>query len=80
MCRRPWSIARSAVQGLAVHASANGWWLLAAVGGLLALVAGVLTVFDAGSGPRLGAKYDAPSAPDADEGSGDGRLGCPRPR
>jgi uncharacterized membrane protein (TIGR02234 family) len=51
------------VQGIAVHASANGWWVLATVGGLLALVAGVLTVVRAEQWSALGAKYDAPSAP-----------------
>lgn len=51
------------VQGLAVHASANGWWLVATVGGLLAVVAGVVTVLRAAQWSALGAKYDAPSAP-----------------
>ena len=50
-------------QGLAVHASANGWWLVAAVGGVVAVVAGVLTVLRANAWSGLGAKYDAPSAP-----------------
>jgi uncharacterized membrane protein (TIGR02234 family) len=51
------------VQGLAVHASANAWWLVATVGGLIAVVAGVLTVLRAEQWSALGAKYDAPSAP-----------------
>jgi uncharacterized membrane protein (TIGR02234 family) len=50
-------------QGLVVHASANGWWLLAAVGGLLGLVAGVLTVFFSEQWTGMGTKYDAPTAP-----------------
>jgi uncharacterized membrane protein (TIGR02234 family) len=48
--------------GLAVHASANGWWILTVVGGLLALAAGVLTVFYSEQWSRMGEKYDAPSA------------------
>lgn len=51
------------VQGLAVHASANGWWLVATVGGLIAVVAGMLTVLRAEQWSGLGAKYDAPTAP-----------------
>jgi uncharacterized membrane protein (TIGR02234 family) len=51
------------VQGLAVHASANGWWVVAMVGGLLALVAGIMTVVRAAQWSAMGAKYDAPSAP-----------------
>jgi uncharacterized membrane protein (TIGR02234 family) len=50
-------------QGLVVHASANGWWVLATVGGLIALAAGVLTVLRAEQWSGLGAKYDAPTAP-----------------
>jgi uncharacterized membrane protein (TIGR02234 family) len=50
-------------QGLAVHASANGWWVLAAIGGLIAVVAGAMTVVRAEQWSGLGAKYDAPSAP-----------------
>ncbi|HTW21182.1 MAG TPA: Trp biosynthesis-associated membrane protein [Mycobacteriales bacterium] len=49
-------------QGLTVHASANGWWLVAVLGGVLAVAAGALTVFRAGNWSGLGAKYDAPSA------------------
>jgi hypothetical protein len=50
-------------QGLAVHASANGWWLVATVGGLIALAAGMATVVRAERWSSLGAKYDAPTAP-----------------
>jgi uncharacterized membrane protein (TIGR02234 family) len=50
-------------QGLAVHASANGWWVIAAIGGVLAVVAGLLTVLRADQWSGLGSKYDAPSAP-----------------
>lgn len=51
------------VQGLAVRASANGWWLVAAIGGVVALAAGVMTVLRAEQWSGLGSKYDAPSAP-----------------
>jgi uncharacterized membrane protein (TIGR02234 family) len=50
-------------RGLAVHASANGWWVVALVGGLLALSAGVLTVVRSPAWSRMSAKYDAPSTP-----------------
>jgi len=51
------------VQGLVVHASANGWWLVATIGGVIAVGAGVFTVVRAEQWSALGAKYDAPSAP-----------------
>jgi uncharacterized membrane protein (TIGR02234 family) len=49
--------------GLAVHASANGWWVLTLVGGLLATLAGALTVLRGNRWAALGARYDAPTAP-----------------
>jgi uncharacterized membrane protein (TIGR02234 family) len=49
--------------GLAVHASANGWWVLAVIGGLLATVAGALTVLRGNRWAALGARYDAPTTP-----------------
>jgi uncharacterized membrane protein (TIGR02234 family) len=52
-------------QGLAVHASANGWWLVALLGGLIAVAAGILTVVRAAQWSSMGAKYDAPTAPAA---------------
>jgi uncharacterized membrane protein (TIGR02234 family) len=51
------------VQGLVVHASANGWWLVATLGGLLAVLSGALTVLRAADWMAMGAKYDAPNAP-----------------
>jgi formate hydrogenlyase subunit 3/multisubunit Na+/H+ antiporter MnhD subunit len=48
--------------GIAVHAGANGWWIVALAGGLLALACGAATL---AYGPRwaaLGAKYEAPQA------------------
>jgi uncharacterized membrane protein (TIGR02234 family) len=50
-------------QGLVVHAAANGWWIVATLGGVIAVVAGAATVFRANQWSGLGAKYDAPSAP-----------------
>jgi uncharacterized membrane protein (TIGR02234 family) len=50
-------------KGIAVHAAANGWWVVALVGGLVALAAGLLTTFRSGSWGGMGAKYDAPAAP-----------------
>jgi hypothetical protein len=51
------------VQGLAVHAAANGWCLVAAIGGLIGVLAGALTVVWSRNWTAMGAKYDAPSAP-----------------
>jgi uncharacterized membrane protein (TIGR02234 family) len=48
--------------GITVHATANGWWLLVVVGGLLALLTGLLTVARGAQWSGLGAKYDAPTA------------------
>jgi hypothetical protein len=50
-------------QGLAVHASANGWWLVVVVGGLLGVAGGVLTVVRAHAWSGLAAKYDGPTPP-----------------
>jgi uncharacterized membrane protein (TIGR02234 family) len=49
--------------GFSVHATANGWWIVTAIGGVLALAAGVMTVFHSRRWSRMGEKYDAPSAP-----------------
>lgn len=48
--------------GKAIHASANGWWVVVVVGGLLALVAGLLTAIRSGQWSRMSEKYDAPTA------------------
>jgi uncharacterized membrane protein (TIGR02234 family) len=48
--------------GIAVHATANGWWLVAAIGAALALVAGVLTALRGPSWAAMGAKYEAQAA------------------
>ena len=68
------------MQGIAVHASANGWWLLATA----------RRAARAGGGRADGRARRAVVRPRrevrraerarADEGSGDGRLGRPRPR
>jgi uncharacterized membrane protein (TIGR02234 family) len=50
-------------KGIAVHAAANGWWVVAVLGGLMALAAGLLTVVRSGSWGGMGSKYDAPAAP-----------------
>jgi uncharacterized protein involved in response to NO len=58
-------------QGIVVHATANGWWLVATLGGLLALAAGVMTVIRANRWSALGERYEAPGGkPAADPGSG----------
>jgi uncharacterized membrane protein (TIGR02234 family) len=49
-------------QGLVVHATANGWWAVATVGGVLAIVAGALTVARSSHWSALGARYDNPRA------------------
>lgn len=48
--------------GRVVHASANGWWVVALLGGGLAIGAGALTLVRSGAWSRMGAKYDAPTA------------------
>jgi uncharacterized membrane protein (TIGR02234 family) len=48
--------------GFTVHATANGWWVVTAIGGVLALSAGVMTVFHSQRWSQMGEKYDAPSA------------------
>jgi hypothetical protein len=48
--------------GITVHASANGWWVVAAIGAALALAMGVLTITKGATWSGLGAKYDAPTA------------------
>lgn len=47
---------------IAAHGTANGWWLVAAVGAVLALVSGVATAVRGPSWAALGAKYEAPQA------------------
>jgi uncharacterized membrane protein (TIGR02234 family) len=58
--------------GIPVHGSANGWWLLAALGGLLTLLVGLVVTVRSGRWAAMGAKYEpprleaqAPTSPDA---------------
>jgi uncharacterized membrane protein (TIGR02234 family) len=57
--------------GIAVHASANAWWVLVLIGGVLAIAAGALTMLHSGAWSRMGEKYDAPTsaAPTKDPGA-----------
>ena len=50
------------VQASAVHPHTNSWWLLAVVGGLIALVSAGVAVAGRGRDRALGTKYDAPEA------------------
>lgn len=43
-----------------VHASAGGWWVVAAIGGLLAALAGAAAVARGGRWGGLGARYETP--------------------
>jgi uncharacterized membrane protein (TIGR02234 family) len=49
--------------GVTVHAATNAWWVLVLAGGLLAIVAGAITMLQSGAWSRMSEKYDAPSAP-----------------
>jgi uncharacterized membrane protein (TIGR02234 family) len=49
--------------GLAVHASANGWWVVALVGGLLAIAAGLMTAAWAPRWTGMAERYESPNAP-----------------
>jgi uncharacterized membrane protein (TIGR02234 family) len=48
------------VQATSVHPRVNGWWLVAVVGGLLALVAAGFGVAGPARARTLGSRYDAP--------------------
>ncbi|HVW79613.1 MAG TPA: Trp biosynthesis-associated membrane protein [Mycobacteriales bacterium] len=50
------------VGGLAIpaHGSANGWWVVAALGAVLAVIAGALAAVRSGGWAAMGRKYDAP--------------------
>jgi uncharacterized membrane protein (TIGR02234 family) len=49
-------------QGITVHATANGWWLIAVLGGVLSILAGGATVLRGQAWSAMGSKYDAPAA------------------
>lgn len=48
--------------GRAIHASANGWWVLVVLGGVLAVGAGLMTALASGQWSQMSEKYDAPAA------------------
>lgn len=48
-----------AVSGM--HPAPNAWWVVAAVGGLLAVLTGAYVAVASGGWERLSAKYDAPA-------------------
>jgi uncharacterized membrane protein (TIGR02234 family) len=51
-----------------VHGSANGWWVVAALGGLVALLVGLGVALRSGQLAEMGQKYEPPkpkSAPNA---------------
>lgn len=50
--------------GLAIvaHGTANGWWVVAAIGALLALIGGIATAVRGPSWAALGAKYETPQS------------------
>jgi uncharacterized membrane protein (TIGR02234 family) len=50
-------------QGIAVHGSANGWWVLALAGAVVATLAGAATVARGERWAALGARYENPGAP-----------------
>jgi uncharacterized membrane protein (TIGR02234 family) len=52
----------SSVTGISVQASANGWWVVALVGALLAVAAGLVTVRFAPGWSQMAERYDAPDA------------------
>jgi uncharacterized membrane protein (TIGR02234 family) len=61
------------VGGLAipVHGSANGWWVVAAVGGLLAVATGALAAARSGEWAAMGRKYEAPDTTQPTVAKGD---------
>lgn len=50
------------VQAAAVHPHTNSWWLVALIGGVIALVAAGLAITGAGRGRALDSRYDAPAS------------------
>jgi uncharacterized membrane protein (TIGR02234 family) len=46
--------------GVPAHGSANGWWVVAAVGGLCGFLAGLAVVVRGGRWAAMGRKYEAP--------------------
>lgn len=48
--------------GIPVHGSANAWWVVAVVGGLLAVLAGADAVARSRGWAAMGSKYEAPES------------------
>jgi uncharacterized membrane protein (TIGR02234 family) len=48
--------------GVPVHGSANGWWVIAAIGGVVAFVTGVIAMIRGAKWAALGSKYEVPAA------------------
>lgn len=46
--------------GIPVHGSADGWWVVAAVGGLIAVLVGLAVALRSGQLAEMGRKYEAP--------------------
>ena len=46
--------------GVPAHGTANGWWMAAAFGGLLAVLVGLAVAFRGGQWAAMGRKYEAP--------------------
>jgi uncharacterized membrane protein (TIGR02234 family) len=61
------------VGGLAIpaHGSANAWWVLAAIGGLLGVLAGALAAVRSGQWAAMGRKYEAPDSTQPSVAKGD---------
>lgn len=61
------------VGGLAIpaHGSANGWWVVAAFGGMLAALAGLMAAVRSSGWAAMGSKYEAPSAAPVTVAAGD---------
>jgi uncharacterized membrane protein (TIGR02234 family) len=47
--------------GVPARGSADAWWMVAALGGLIATVVGVTVLVRGGSWTSMGSKYDAPA-------------------
>jgi uncharacterized membrane protein (TIGR02234 family) len=48
--------------GVPVHGSANGWWVVAALGGLIAFVTGGIAMVRGARWAAMGSKYEVPEA------------------
>jgi uncharacterized membrane protein (TIGR02234 family) len=46
--------------GVPAHGSANGWWLVAALGGLIALLVGLAVAVRGGQWAAMGRRYEVP--------------------